>query len=33
MIQEYLNAGYPVLMVRTHEPEWFIGSMVWKINR
>jgi hypothetical protein len=25
MIQDYLKAGYPVLMVRTHEPERFIG--------
>jgi hypothetical protein len=32
MIQNYLKAGYPVLMVRTHEPERFIGSMVKKIN-
>ncbi len=32
MIQDYLKAGYPVLMVRTHEPERFIGSMVKKIN-
>jgi SpoVK/Ycf46/Vps4 family AAA+-type ATPase len=32
MIQDYLKAGYPVLMVRTHEPERFIGAMVKKIN-
>ena len=32
MITDYLKAGYPVLMVRTHEPERFIGSMVKKIN-
>ena len=32
MIQDYLKASYPVLMVRTHEPERFIGSMVKKIN-
>ena len=28
MVQEYLKAGYPVLLVRTHEPERFIGSIV-----
>jgi hypothetical protein len=32
MIQDYLKAGYPALMVRTHEPERFIGSVVKKIN-
>ena len=32
MIQDYLKAGYPALLVRTHEPERFIGSMVKKIN-
>ena len=26
MIQDYLKAGYPVLSVRTHEPERFIGA-------
>lgn len=26
MIQDYLKAGYPILLVRTHEPERFIGS-------
>jgi len=32
MIQDYLKAGYPALLVRTHEPERFIGSMIKKIN-
>jgi len=32
MIQDYLKAGYPVLMVPPHEPERFIGVMVKKIN-
>jgi hypothetical protein len=32
MIQDYLKAGYPVLMERTHEPPRFIGFMVKKIN-
>ena len=32
MIQDYLKAGYPFLLIRTHEPERFIGSMVKKIN-
>ena len=26
MIQDYLKAGYPALLVRTHEPERFIGA-------
>ncbi|MBM4295180.1 MAG: AAA family ATPase [Deltaproteobacteria bacterium] len=26
MIQDYLKSGYPVLLVRTHEPERFIGA-------
>lgn len=30
MIQEYLKAGYPALLVRTHEPDRFIGSMAQK---
>jgi hypothetical protein len=32
MIQDYLKAGYPVLMVRTHEPERFIGSATRQAN-
>jgi hypothetical protein len=28
MIQVYLKTAYPVLLVRTHELERFIGSMV-----
>jgi hypothetical protein len=32
MIQDYLKAGYPVLLVRTHEPERFIGSAIKKAN-
>jgi IS5 family transposase len=29
---DYLKAGYPVLLVRTHEPERFIGSAVQQAN-
>ncbi|MCL4502380.1 MAG: AAA family ATPase [Deltaproteobacteria bacterium] len=32
MIQEYLKAGYPVLLVRTHEPERFIGAALKQAN-
>jgi len=32
MITDYLKAGYPVLLVRTHEPERFIGSASQKAN-
>jgi hypothetical protein len=32
MIQDYLKAGYPILLVRTHEPERFIGSAVQQGN-
>jgi len=32
MITDYLKAGYPVLLVRTHEPERFIGVAVQKAN-
>jgi len=32
MITDYLKAGYPVLLVRTHEPERFIGGAVQKAN-
>jgi len=32
MIQDYLKAGYPVLLVRTHEPERFIGSGIKEAN-
>ncbi|MDO9531393.1 MAG: AAA family ATPase [Deltaproteobacteria bacterium] len=32
MIQDYLKAGYPVLLVRTHEPERFIGSAAQQAN-
>jgi hypothetical protein len=32
MIQAYLKAGYPVLLVRPHEPERFIGSACQEAN-
>ena len=32
MITDYLKAGYPVLLVRTHEPERFIGSASQQAN-
>jgi hypothetical protein len=32
MIQDYLKAGYPVLSVRTHEPERFIGFACQQAN-
>jgi len=32
MIQDYLKAGYPVLSVRTHEPERFINGAVQQDN-
>jgi hypothetical protein len=32
MITDYLKAGYPVLLVRTHEPERFIGSAAQQAN-
>ena len=32
MITDYLKAGYPVLLVRTHEPERFIGSAIKEAN-
>ncbi|MBW1954020.1 MAG: AAA family ATPase, partial [Deltaproteobacteria bacterium] len=32
MIQDYLKAGYPALLVRTHEPERFITSAVQQAN-
>jgi hypothetical protein len=32
MITDYLKAGYPILLVRTHEPERFIGGAVQKAN-
>ena len=32
MIQNYLKAGYPALLVRTHEPERFIGAVLKKAN-
>jgi hypothetical protein len=32
MISDYLKAGYPVLLVRTQEPERFIGGAVQKAN-
>jgi hypothetical protein len=32
MITDYLKAGYPALLVRTHEPERFIGSALKEIN-
>ncbi|WP_449245310.1 hypothetical protein [Desulfobacca acetoxidans] len=32
MIQDYLKAGYPVLLVRTHDPERFIGSGIKEAN-
>ena len=28
MIQDYLKAGYPVLLVRTHEPERFPSTLL-----
>jgi len=32
MITDYLKAGYPALIVRTHEPERFIGVAVQQAN-
>ena len=32
MIQDYLKAGYPALLVRTHEPERFIGTALKEAN-
>jgi hypothetical protein len=32
MITDYLKAGYPILLVRTHEPERFIGGAVQQAN-
>lgn len=32
MIEEYVKAGYPALLVRTYEPERFIGSALKQIN-
>jgi len=32
MITDYLKAGYPVLLVRSHEPERFIGSAAQQAN-
>jgi len=32
MITDYLKAGYPVLLVRTHEPERFIGAACQQAN-
>ena len=32
MITDYLKAGYPALLVRTHEPERFIASAVQQAN-
>jgi hypothetical protein len=32
MITDYLKAGYPVLLVRTHEPERFIGAASQQAN-
>jgi hypothetical protein len=32
MITDYLKAGYPALLVRTHEPERFIGSAIQQAN-
>jgi hypothetical protein len=32
MIQDYLKAGYPTLLVRTHEPERFIGAALNEAN-
>ncbi|MBW1992304.1 MAG: AAA family ATPase [Deltaproteobacteria bacterium] len=32
MIQDYLKAGYPALLVRTHEPERFIASAIQQAN-
>jgi hypothetical protein len=32
MLQDYLKAGYPILLVRIHEPERFIGGAVPKVN-
>jgi hypothetical protein len=32
MIQDYLKAGYPALLVRTHEPERFIGAALKEAN-
>ncbi|MBI4966226.1 MAG: AAA family ATPase [Desulfomonile tiedjei] len=32
MIQDYLKAGYPALLVRTHEPERFINAALHEAN-
>jgi len=32
MISDYLKAGYPALLVRTHEPERFIGAALKEAN-
>ena len=32
MLQEYLKAGFPALLVRTHEPDRFIGAMLKEAN-
>jgi len=32
MITDYVKAGYPALLVRTHEPERFIGAAVKEAN-
>ena len=32
MIQDYVKAGYPVLLMRSHEPERFIGSAAQQVN-
>lgn len=32
MITDCVNAGYPVLLVRSHEPERFIGSGAQQAN-
>ena len=32
MIQDFLKAGYPVLLGRTPEPERFIGSAIKSAN-
>jgi hypothetical protein len=32
MIRDFLRAGYPALLIRTHEPERFIGAAVQQSN-
>ena len=32
MITDYVKAGYPALLVRTHEQERFISSMIPRLN-